>query len=98
MAKRKIIWSVRAQKKLQDILQFYTERNGSKRYSNKLYLKISKSIRLLEKYPGIGHKTEFDFIRGLIVDSFIIFYEIGDKEIIIHSIWDCKQNPDKLKI
>ena len=98
MAKRKMIWSVRAQIKLSDILQFYAERNGSKGYSNKLYLKISKSIRLLEKYPEIGHKTEFDFIRGLIVDSFIIFYEIRDKEIIIHTIWDCKQNPDKLKV
>jgi plasmid stabilization system protein ParE len=98
MVKRKINWSKRSQIKISEILQYYAERNGNKRYSIKLYSKISRSIKLLEKHPDIGHKSEFDSIRGLIVDSFIIFYENKPEETIIHTIWDCKQNPGNLKI
>lgn len=98
MAKRKIVWSRRAQIKLSDILQYYTERNGSKAYSVKLYAQISKAVKLLEKQPKIGHKSDFESVRGLIIKSYIIFYENFPDKILIHSIWDCKQNPNDLKI
>ena len=98
MAKRKIVWSRRAQIKLSDILQFYTQRNDSKAYSIKLYAQISKSVKLLEKQPDIGHKSDFEFVRGLIIKSYIIFYENFPDKILIHTIWDCKQNPNDLKI
>ena len=98
MAKRKIVWSRRAQIKLSDILQFYTERNGSKVYSIKLYAQISKSVKLLEKQPDIGHKSDFESVRGLIIKSYIIFYENFPDKILIHTIWDCKQHPNDLKI
>src|SRR5512133_2421726 len=98
MAKRKIVWSRRAQTKLSDILQFYTERNGSKTYSVKLYAQISRAVKLLEKQPEIGYKTDFESVRGLIIKSYIIFYENFPDKILIHSIWDCKQNPNNLRI
>ncbi len=37
MAKRKIVWSNRAIKRLYGILEFYDQRNKSKTYSKKLY-------------------------------------------------------------
>ena len=37
MAKRKVVWSHRANIKLFEILEFYTERNKSTTYSSKLY-------------------------------------------------------------
>jgi hypothetical protein len=37
-------------------------------------------------------------VRGLIVGEFIIYYEHQDDTIIIHTIWDSRQNPDKLTI
>jgi plasmid stabilization system protein ParE len=98
MAKRKIVWSRRAQIKLSDILEFYTERNGSKAYSVKLYAQISKAVKLLEKQPDIGHKSDFESIRGLIIKSYIIFYENFPDKILIHTIWDCKQNPNDNKL
>jgi plasmid stabilization system protein ParE len=98
MVKRKIVWSRRAQIKLSDILEFYTERNGSKAYSVKLYAQISKAVKLLEKQPDIGHKSDFESVRGLIIKSYIIFYENFPDKILIHTIWDCKQNPNHLKI
>ncbi|HOS84574.1 MAG TPA: type II toxin-antitoxin system RelE/ParE family toxin [Bacteroidales bacterium] len=98
MGKRIIIWSHKAKIKLFEILDFYTHRNKSKFYSKKLYKKIIKQAKLLVNQPEIGIQTDFESIRGLIIDDFILFYEITQEKIIIHTIWDCRQNPDNLII
>lgn len=98
MAKRKIIWSHRANVKLFTILEFYTERNKSKSYAKKLYQKFENELKILLKQPNIGLRTEIETVRGLIVDEYILFYEFNEDSIIIHTLWDCKQNPDDLAI
>jgi plasmid stabilization system protein ParE len=94
MAKRKIVWSNRAKIKLYTILDFYIARNKSKVYSIKLQKLISKEINLLLKQPDLGLKTSEDSIRGLIIENYIVYFEITDDMIIIHTIWDNRQNPD----
>ena len=98
MVKRKIIWSHRANIKLFEILDFYAERNKSDAYSKKLYKKFKKELSLLIKQPEIGTKTDMESARGLIVDEFILFYETTTEMIIVHTVWDCRQNPDDLRI
>ena len=98
MAKRKVVWSHRASIKLLMILEFYTERNKSKTYSKKLYTKFNKELSLLLKQPEIGIKTELEAVRGLIVDGFILFYEVKTEMIIVHTLWDSRQNPSDLRI
>jgi len=39
-------------------------------------------------------KTSEDTTRGLIIENYIVYYEITDDKIIIHTIWDSRQNPD----
>ncbi|MEQ9285885.1 MAG: hypothetical protein RIG77_03190 [Cyclobacteriaceae bacterium] len=46
----------------------------------------------------MGRKTEIASIRGLIVKNYTIFYEAGKDVIIVHTIWDNRQNPDDLTI
>jgi plasmid stabilization system protein ParE len=94
MAKRKIVWSDRAKKRLYGILEFYIQRNRSKSYSTKLYKLFNKEIKILLKYPDLGLKTSEESVRGLIIDTYIIYYEVTDDKIIIHTIWDCRQDPD----
>jgi toxin YoeB len=94
MAKRKIVWSDRAKKRLYGILEFYIERNKSKSYSIKLYKLLNKQVKLLLKYPDLGLKTSEESVRGLIIDNFIVYYEVAEDKIIIHTIWDCRQDPD----
>jgi plasmid stabilization system protein ParE len=94
MAQRKIIWSQRARIKLYSILEFYAELNRSKIYSAKLYTKFNKGIKLLAKHPNMGVKTEIEFVRGLIVDEYIIYYEHNEDAITIHTIW----TPDRTQI
>lgn len=98
MAKRKLIWSQNAKIKLFEILDYFNDRNKSNNYSKKLYQKISKGVSILIKYPESGTKSDFESIRGLIIDNYILFYEFTDEFIIIHTIWDARQNPDKLKV
>jgi plasmid stabilization system protein ParE len=94
MAKRKIVWSNRAKIRLYSILDFYIVRNKSKAYSIKLQKLISKEVNLLLKNPDLGLKTSEDSTRGLIIDNYIVYYEITNDMIIIHTIWDSRQNPD----
>jgi len=94
MAKRKIVWSNRAKKRLSGILEFYIERNKSKSYSIKLYKLLNKEVKLLLKYPDLGLKTSEESVRGLIIDTYIIYYEVTEDKIIIHTIWGCRQDPD----
>jgi plasmid stabilization system protein ParE len=98
MVQRRLIWSNRAKISLYSILKFYADRNSSKTYSEKLYKKFNKEIQLLLKYPNIGIMTDLKNVRGLIIGNYIIYYEVSLKEIIIHTIWDSRQNPEALKI
>lgn len=98
MAKRKIIWSNRAKNKRYEILKYYIDRNKSSTYSKKLNLRINKDLRLLIKYPDLGIKTDMEGVRGLIIEHFILFYEFNESLILVHYIWDTRQNTDELNI
>ena len=98
MEKIKIVWSQKANIKLFGILDFYSKRNKNTAYSTKLYKRFIKELRLLFKQPNLGKATDIESIRGLIVDEFILFYEITEDRIIVHTVWDCRQNPEDLRI
>nr|WP_319400408.1 type II toxin-antitoxin system RelE/ParE family toxin [uncultured Carboxylicivirga sp.] len=98
MVKRKIIWSHKANIKLFEILEYYTKRNKSPKYSAKLYNRFKKELSIVDTHPEIGMKTDFESVRGLIVEDFILFYEVISDAIIIHTVWDCRQKPEHLKI
>jgi toxin YoeB len=92
--KLKIVWSDIASEKLEEILFFYSIRNDSETYSKKLYKKFMQDIRLLSHAPNIGITTKIKNVRGLIIEDFIVYYEIKDETVLILTIWDCSQNPD----
>jgi plasmid stabilization system protein ParE len=98
MAKREIVWTNVSEIQLQEILEFFTQRNKSALYSRKLYKKFKTELRTVAKNPEIGIKTKLDQIRGLIIEDYILFYEILEDRILVLRVWDCRQNPDKLNI
>lgn len=95
---RRIIWSEKAKIVFQEILAFYYKRNGTKTYSKKLNSEIKKLISLLKKQAFIGRLTDIDNVRVLIKDNFKIFYKIEQNRIVILLVWDCRQDPNDLKI
>lgn len=98
MVRRKIIWSNKAKISLYEILEYFTNRNKNSKYSRKLYKRFRSQVKILSSQPNIGIKTDLSNIRGLIIEDYIIYYEITAKSIIIHKVWDSRQNPDKLDI
>lgn len=98
MAKREVVWTKVSEIQLQEILEFFTNRNKSGAYSRKLYKKFKAELKIVSKNPEVGIKTKLNLIRGLIIEDYIIFYEILDDRIIILKVWDCRQNPDNLNI
>ncbi|MDP2041024.1 MAG: type II toxin-antitoxin system RelE/ParE family toxin [Algoriphagus sp.] len=98
MGRRKLISSHLAKIKLFKILDFYTHRNKSSTYSKKLYREFNKTLIVVSKNPQMGIKTDLDSVRGVIVRDFILFYELTPEKIIVHTVWDTRQNPDDLKI
>ena len=98
MAKRRIIWSPRAKIDQFKILDYYYKRNGNKIYSQKLYKRFLSAIKLLKKHPEIGIQTDVLNIRNLIEGDYAIFYRINLNTIEIITIWDCRQDPNKLNI
>lgn len=95
---RKIIWTSRAEEVFHRILEFYLRRNETKTYSRKLNAEIKQIINLLKKFPFLGISIDIENIRVLIKSDFRIFYKIMPEEIVILLIWDCRHNPEDLKI
>ncbi len=95
MAKR-IIWSYKAQKDRKNILNYWFLRNKSKTYSAKLNSLFQQAILLVSNHPNIGTPTNFGTVRSKIVRDYQIFYEVNDDSIHILTVWDSRQNPDKL--
>ncbi len=98
MVRRKIIWSHRAKIDQFKILDYYFKRNGNKKYSQKLYIEFKKAVKLLIKHSDIGIRTDISNVRSIIVRDYAIFYRISNNYIEIITIWDCRQNIEKLDI
>jgi len=98
MVKREIVWARNAEIQLKAILEFYRSRNKSNVFSLKLYNKLVSELSKTSHKPEIGIKTRLNNIRGLIIDEYILFYEILPEKIVVLKVWDCRQDPDKLDL
>lgn len=98
MAERQVIWSHRARIRLYEILEYFAERNKSRTYSIKLFQRFTRQLKLAAEQPDLGIKTEVEGVRGLIIGDYILFYEATTDRIIVHTVWDSRQDPSKLKV
>ena len=93
---KEIIWSTTAEKEMNDILNFWLIHNQSPTYSIKLFGLINEAIEGLPYYPLIGRKTDFGNSRLIIVDSYLVFYEVHATQIVILSVCDGRQDPENI--
>lgn len=96
MAKQ-IVWSRRAQRDRREILEYWRIRNKSNSYSKKLNRLFKESIKIITDFPQIGKPTDEANTRIKIVKDYLIIYEETQTQIVILTIWDSRQDPDKLK-
>lgn len=92
----RVIWSDRAKADLKDILGYWKKRNQSNIYSKYLKKKILEASDFLLEHPYSGARIRTSEIRKKPVKDYLIVYEFDDQNIVILSIFDTRQHPDKL--
>jgi plasmid stabilization system protein ParE len=96
VAKKQVIWSIKAQQDRVAILEYWIERNKSKTYSKKLFVLFNQAADLISEHPKIGMPTNYGNVRFKIVRDYLLFYEEMENRIEILLVWDSRQDPDKL--
>lgn len=96
----KIFWSDTALSQLEDIYDYYKVK-ASIAIARKLVKSIIEKTIILELNPLIGEKElllaerPFEY-RFLIEKNYKIIYRFNDKQVKIVSVFDCRQNPEKI--
>jgi toxin YoeB len=96
MAKR-IIWSERAKADKRRILTYWRRRNKSNVYPKKLNRIFKESILAIGSSPFSGKRTNYTNAKVKIVRDYKVFYDETETTIEILTIWDTRQDPDKLE-
>ncbi|WP_374465129.1 type II toxin-antitoxin system RelE/ParE family toxin [Chryseobacterium sp.] len=95
MAKRKVIWTVKANTERKEILEYWILRNKSNVFSIKLNKLILYNIELLAEHLAIERKTDIERVRVKIVRDYLISYEFSNSELIVLSVWDGRREDKK---
>jgi plasmid stabilization system protein ParE len=96
MAKRKIVWTETAAKQRREILRYWTERNKTTTYAEKLIEITAKHLKVISKNPEAFKETEFEEVRESAMGHFSLYYKIIADQIIVMGFWDYRQDPKKL--
>jgi toxin ParE1/3/4 len=97
----KIEWSELSEHQLKDIFDYYSF-EASPRIADKIINRIINSVSVLEKNPLSGQKEELlseypeDF-RYIVESNYKIIYWLNGNIITIASVFDCRQNPLKIR-
>lgn len=95
---RTVVWSKQAAKHRINILKYWLNRNQSTVYPQKLNRIFKETEKLLALYPYAGTVTDNEDVRACPVKDYIFFYKVTDTEIVIISLWDTRQDPEKLSL
>lgn len=96
----KVLWSDTSLFQLQEVFDYYSYKAGPA-VAGKIVKRIIKKSVLLESNPLIGTKEPllvdrpFEY-RFIIENKYKIIYRFNDNIVRIVSVFDCRQNPQKL--
>ena len=96
MAKKKVIWSLKAQQDRLDILEYWINRNKSTTYSTKLNKLFKEAEQLIAIHPDIGKQSDIHNIRIKIIRSYLMIYKITGEQIQILTLRDGRDDPNEL--
>ena len=97
----RVFWTDTARFQLEDIFTYYKDK-ANIRVARKLVKQIIDRTIQLEKNPDSGPKEpllsnrKFEF-RYLVEGNYKIIYWKQDNYIKIATVFDCRQNPEKMK-
>lgn len=95
-----VIWTAEALRDLDGIFDFLSSKSPGA--AGKTVLSVLSRAKQLEKFPESGqvqevwHTTKISY-RYLIESNYKIIYSIQKQIIHIHTVFDCRQDPEKLQ-
>ena len=97
-----VVWSDSAIEELRNIYEYYYSK-ASKKVADKITNSIVDKTIMLEITPRMGQKEELlahfkQEIRYLVQGNHKIVYLIKENIVSIATVFDCRQDPIKLKI
>ncbi|MDP2452904.1 MULTISPECIES: type II toxin-antitoxin system RelE/ParE family toxin [unclassified Kaistella] len=96
---KKVSWSIKASKELNEVYDYWTLNNNSNIYSEKILDETFRMINLVRSQSYIGEESKIKRIsRVLILENFSLFYRSMNDEIKVLSFFDNRLDPGNLKI
>ena len=97
----RIEWSELSERQLHDIFDYYSVEVNLKT-ARKIVKRIIERVSILESNPLAGAKEELlsdypEDYRYLVENNYKIIYWKKENLITIASVFDCRQNPTKIK-
>ena len=96
MAKRIVVWTETAAKQRREILKYWTIKNASTKYAQKLIKLIQKRVKIIADNPAAFKLTTHADTRESAMGNFSIYYKTTEQYLIITAFWDNRQDPKKL--
>jgi plasmid stabilization system protein ParE len=94
---RKLQFSNRSLKEIKNIVE-YLNSKWSERTSKKFLNKLKENIDLIQINPELFPISEFEELRKCVVSKqTTVFFIIEKNKVYIVSVFDTRQNPNKIK-
>jgi len=92
-----IVWTKKATKDYISILDYWTARNKSIVYAEKLISIVQHTVQQLQHFPELGKATSRQHYRYVVIDEdYLLIYKFSRNELTIMRIWHSKQNPKRI--
>ena len=99
MVKLKIRWTENAKNEFGKMLTYYDTRNGNDKYSRFIVKMVRESLRLAAKFPMMYRAVDAEEICDVRVfhwEYISVYYRIMETEILVETVFDTRQDPEKL--
>ncbi len=99
MNKLLIVWTKLAEQELDDIINYWDNRNKSTIYTTDLLKRLKKTVTILSSHPSIGKKSlQRKNVRIMVfMENFLIIYRTENTYLYILDFWDTRKNPESNK-
>ena len=93
----KIKWTQTAEDQFFHVLRYWTNKNKSSRYAEKLADLVWTHTVFLCQNPLTSPESQFPGLRRAALGPFSLYYKVHLEELIIMAFWDNRQDPEKLQ-
>jgi toxin YoeB len=93
---RRLEWSDLAKAEVREIYNYWRKRTLSYSYSRKLRVRFVNASKSILQRPFQGTLSSTENVRYVIIGAYKMFYLVNNFKIVILSVFDTRQDPDKI--